>query len=73
MELEASPLSSLESKSSSIWSVKLKACAKAPGISPTSFSLNEGLVLGPVARFPNEGEEARDPPLNSAWLISFSF
>ena len=72
-ELEALPLSSLESKSSFIWSVKSKACAKAPSISPTSLSLNEGLVLGLVAWFPSEGEEAQDLPLNSAWLISFTF
>ena len=66
-------LSSSESESSSIWSFKSKACAKAPGISPTSLSLNEGLALGLVAWLPSGGKEARDPPLNSAWLMSFTF
>ena len=72
-ELDSSLFSSSESESSSIWSIKLKAYAKAPGISPTSLSLNEGLALGPVAWLSSEGEEAREPPLNSAWLMSFTF
>ncbi|KAF3975632.1 hypothetical protein CMV_001139 [Castanea mollissima] len=76
-KLLTSTSSSLDSLSSSIWSVKSKAFAYAPGIAPTSLSLKDILVAFEGPKLSGKGESSLDRSLdlalNPAWCQSLTF